>query len=212
MKPFGNKSILAIIIYISCLLLNTSCNIKECCDNMNTIVGSGELVSDTLDLTSFNQISITGQAIINVIHGDTQKVVLRAQQNILDVLTHEVNKGIFKLGTKNNSSFQTSKGIFLDIVSPEAITKTEVTGAADMTITGNKQDSFEISITGTGSLNATALEVDNCNITISGTGNCKVWVNKKLTVNISGTGTITYIGNPQIDQTISGTGRVISGN
>jgi hypothetical protein len=209
MKTTKSLSIYLIAVLSSVLILNNSCNIKECCDNSNKIVGTGDTVNENLDLAKFNQIRIIGQATINVTKGDTQKVKLTAQQNILDVLTHEVSNNNFTLGTKENCSIETSKGILLDVVTPEAITKIDITGAADMKISGDKQEAFEISITGSGNIEATNLEVDNCIIDITGSGSCKVKVNKKLKVTISGSGSVVYIGNPQVDQTISGSGSVI---
>jgi hypothetical protein len=212
MKTTKLLSIYLIALLFSVLMLNNSCSMKECCDNPNKIIGSGDLVTENLNLEKFDQISITGQATINVIKGDTQIVILKAQQNILDVLTHEVSNSNLSLGTKNNCSIQTSKGIFLDIATPDSITKIDITGAADMKISGDKQDAFEILITGAANIDATNLEVDNCTITITGSGSCKVKVNKKLKITISGTGSVVYIGNPQIDQTISGSGSITSGN
>jgi hypothetical protein len=212
MKTKKSLSIPLISILFSVLILNGSCNIKECCNDQNKVVGSGELIAENLDVAEFTKIDITGQATINIVKGDTQKVALRAQQNILDVLTHEVSNGTFFLGVRNGNSLQTSKGIFLDIVTPEAITKIDITGAADMKISGDKQDVFEIVITGAGNIDATNLEVDNCIINISGSGSCKVKVNKKLKVTISGSGSVIYFGNPEIEQTVSGTGSISKGN
>jgi hypothetical protein len=189
-----------------------SCDREKCCDhNSKTIIGTGDLVSKTIILGIFNHFTLEGQGSITITKGDTLHVTLRAQQNIMDVLKTEIINNALVL-SQNDNNIQTSKGIFLDIITPNAISDIDIFGAGNINISGDKQNSLNISISGTGDINAYNLEVDNCNLQMSGTGNCKVFVDKNLNISISGIGNVLYRGNPIVIQSISGIGTVASDN
>jgi hypothetical protein len=155
---------------------------------------------------------VTGAANITIIKGDTQSVKLRAQQNVLDVMVHNVDNGTLNVGYKNNYSVSTSKGIYVDVVTPNQITDVSITGAGKINISGDKQETFNAIITGAGNIDAYNLEVNNCSIIITGAGSGNVFVDKSLNVTISGAGSVTYKGHPSVSQSISGVGTVKDGN
>jgi hypothetical protein len=196
------------------VILLTSCYHKDCCPGPGPtkIIGTGDLIEQRVETTAFTKINLTGAANITVIKGDTQSVKLRAQQNVLDVTVNEVNNGDFFVGFKSNYSVTTSKGIYLDIVTPNQITDVSITGAGKLTISGDKQESFNAEITGAGEIDSYNLEVNNCSIVITGAGTGYVKVDKKLNITISGTGMVTYKGHPSVSQSISGVGAVKDGN
>jgi hypothetical protein len=205
MEPIKAHTIITALLFCAFV---PSCSDEDCCDHSNNrIVGSGGLVTKSLELASFTQFNLEGQGNITITKGDTQKVTLRAQQNILDILTTKVNSGVLSL-SNDNYDIQTSTGIFLDIVAPKAITDINITGAGNVNISGAKQDYINIVLSGVGDIDAYNLEVDNCTIKLSGVGNCKVFVDKDLNVSISGVGNVIYKGTPSVTQRISGVGSV----
>jgi hypothetical protein len=210
MKKYSNIIHLAFLVLILCFC---SCiKIENNEQDKNTIYGSGGLTTHNLSIDSFSKINLTGQAKITVVKGDTQSVAVRAQQNIFDVLDiHSSSSNLF-IGVKDNYSINTQEGIFVDIVSPTAITDVSIVGSGDLIISGSNQESFNVSITGAGNFSAYGLDVDNADINISGAAVCSVKVNKTLTIIISGAGTVKYKGNPSISQSIAGVGSVINEN
>jgi len=180
-------------------------------DDTNNITGIGDIVTDTLDLSSFHSIKNTGVANIYVTIGDTQSVVLKAQQNIIDVLTYDVNSSELEIGVKENTSIRESKGIVFEITIPE-IEKIELVGVGDFELSGDSQDELYIFLIGVGTVRAYNLEVDVCHITSTGVGNCQVRVNNTLNVTITGVGSVYYKGDPTINSTITGLGKLVDAN
>lgn len=180
-------------------------------NNVNNIVGTGDVVSKTVNLPPFH--SITNVAIydVNVTKGSPQKVVLKAQQNIIDVMSYEVANENLTLGFEENISVTTSKEVEADIIIAE-INNISSVGAGKFELSGTKQYELNINITGAGNVEAYKLEVDTCYVTITGTGNCEVNVNNLLNVTISGVGNVYYKGNPTIISNITGTGTIINDN
>jgi hypothetical protein len=176
------------------------------------IVGKGELISHQLDVDKFSKVSITGQATINVVYGDTLSVKVRAQQNIYEMLDLRVTNGHFAIGVKENKSISTNKGIYIDIVSPSAIEDIVITGAGAVSFSNGKQQKLNISVAGAATINAFSLEAENVKVSIVGSAQCEVKATKNLDIFISGTGTVKYKGQPSISQSIAGLGSVINEN
>ena len=180
------------------------------CDN-GRITGHGEIVSQTVTVSPFHSIKNIGIADIYITKGDIQEITLYAQPNIIDLITYEVLDGELVLSIEKNVSIESSKGISIDITTPE-IRKVTSMGTSFMKLSGYGQGKLYVDNTGTGSINAFGLEVDTCYVNLTGTGSCKVYVNELLNVVITGTGSVYYRGYPEIISHITGLGRVINSN
>ncbi len=196
----------SIYLILAVSILTTMCEMDD------VVIGKGELVDNTIELSSFNKISIEGQASVSVAYGDTQKVTITAQQNIFEAMNNHVSNGKLFIDYKEHTSVQSSKGIIVKIISPTAITDFSVDGSGDLIISGKPQDVFNTEINGSGSVNAYDLEVCNVSISIDGSGNCKVKATKTLDVEINGSGTVSYKGSPKVTQSISGSGSLKDAN
>jgi hypothetical protein len=184
-----------------------------CEDGLNNIkvIGTGPIVTRNLDLASFNKIEHTGVANFYITIGSPQSVVLKAQQNIIDVMTYEVVNQSLKVGHEKNVSIEDHEEIRFEITMP-AINNIELTGAGDFVLSGDEQDELTITLTGVGNIKAYQMKVGTCNITFTGVGGCEVYVNNELNVIISGVGNVCYKGNPTINLTITGLGQLINAN
>ena len=180
-------------------------------DNINRVVGTGPLVTKTFTLAEFSKIENTGVADIYVTLGSPQSVVLKSQQNVIDVMTIGVITDVLQIGLHENVNIQQADSIRFDITIPE-ISSVTLTGVGDYILSGDYQEELAISLTGVGTVKAFDLEVGTCNISITGVGDCEVNVRNELIVNITGVGDIYYKGNPNIDQSVSGVGRLIDAN
>ena len=182
------------------------------------IVGIGDVITQTVSLSSFSSISNSIPANINVTVGNPQEIVVRAQQNIIDVMVFKVEDSEFRLDFDENVSVTASKRIEVDITVAEInrITSTGVanflTGWANFLLSGPKQDEMSINISNLVNVEAYELEVDVCSINMAGFAHCKVKVNNILNAVLTGIGSVFYRGNPTINATTSGIGKVIDDN
>ena len=211
------KTYLATFIIVIIFLIGfTSCDNDNNITNNNnnntvTVIGTGNVVSDTITLAAFHSVSNLASFDIKITKGSPQQVILKAQQNILDVVTYQVNNGQLDLGIQNNVNIQTSQGLKAEIIIPE-ISRVGIIGAGDFDLSGGHEDVLYIDITGAGNVMAYNLNVDTCYITTTGVGNCFVKVNNLLSITITGVGSIYYKGSPSINQIITGVGSVIDDN
>ena len=202
-----------LLILIALMFNYFGCNSEEIVTTSNKIqvVGSGPVDSMTVSLPTFHSITNIATFDINVTKGSPQRVVLRAQQNILNVMTYTVVNGELILGFQDNVNVTTSEEVSADITVAE-INNATIVGAGNYTLNGAQQNRLGFYITGVGNVESYNLAVDTCNIVITGVGNCRVRVNSLLNVTITGVGNVYYKGNPTIISTITGTGSIINDN
>lgn len=202
------------IIYLATIALlaltQTGCE-EDSEPNPETITGTGPVVTKTLELQAFNKIELTGAANFYINIGSPQSVVLSAQQNIIDVMSTNVEAETFKVGLKNNVSIGTHEEIRFDITVP-SMTKILLSGVGDFELSGSDQNELTVIITGVGDIRAYEMKVRYCNISVIGVGNCQVNVLNGLTASITGVGNIYYKGNPSISSTVTGVGQIVNSN
>ena len=204
--------------FIACVLTGILIVFFIGCDKDNVtdsgtiqIVGTGGVVTKTVNLSAFHSITNIAMTSVKVTKGTPQQVVLKAQQNILDVITYEIDNGELTLDFEEGVTVSTSREIEAEITIAEINGVTSI-GVGNFELTGARQNTLNINIIGAGNVEAYNLEVDTCYVTVTGAGNCRVRVNGLLEVIITGTGIVFYKGHPTIGISITGTGSVIDDN
>ena len=201
-------------IYLTIIALLTIV-ITGCEEDSNpdpeVITGTGPVVTNTLELPSFNKIELTGTADFNITIGSPQSVVLSAQQNIIDVMSIKVEGETLKVGLKSNVSISSPEGIHFDITVP-SMTKILLAGAGNFELSGSDQNELSVIITGVGDIRAFDMRVRYCNISVVGVGNCQVNVINGLAASITGVGNIYYKGSPTISSSVTGVGQIVNSN
>lgn len=180
-------------------------------DTTRNVIGTGPIVSKTLILDEFSKIENTGVADIYVTLGSPQFVLLKAQQNIIDIMTIGVVSDELKIGLENGVNIEKAEEIRFDITIPE-ITSLILTGVGDYILSGDYQEELTIILAGVGYVRAFDLEVGTCNISITGVGDCEVHVKNEMIVTIFGVGNVYWKGHPDISSSISGVGALIDAN
>jgi len=199
------------LLAASLLFAYYGCDTDGDLDNNKKVIGTGPVVTEILDLSSFHMIENTGVANVYVTLGSPQTVILKAQQNIIDVLTYEVINNTLKIGFEENISIENTVEIRFDIVINE-ISDIGLLGVGSFELSGDYQDELSISLIGVGHVNAYDLDVGICTISSTGVGDCRVRVQDELYATITGVGNIYYKGNPSINQNITGVGQLINDN
>lgn len=214
-----NPVFIAVLLVLSLAL---SCN-KE------TITGSGNIISEDRETTTFSQISNEGIIDVTITQGDSRSVTILADDNIIDRVKTEVINGELMLYLEGEN--------FRDISARATITTTRLTGirnsgtgkisandledevnfaiynsgTGDIILNGSAEN-LMLENEGTGTIYAFEFPVENAVLTIIGSGNCEVYCSESLDVYIEGSGNVLYKGNPTIEVEIKGSGEVINTN
>ena len=196
-----------------------------------SVSGEGPRVTKTIDLDDFTGIGLSLGADVHLEQGSKQKVTIKAQQNIIDLIQKEVRGGEWKIGFEKGINLRRHDGIDIYITIPTvdklaiagsgSITgkndfknvkdlEVSIAGSGDVELSGSGDD-LEISIAGSGNVELADFETNDCDVSIAGSGDCEIHVNGSLYVSIAGSGDVKYRGNPaKVKSKVAGSGDVRS--
>ena len=214
----------AIAVWVSalCVLTGGCGSSGDSCAN-----GSGPIISQTLDLSGLTGVDFQTAGAVTVALGTTQQVMVRGEENIINLLKTDVINGIWEIGFDecvNNIS-----ELRIDITVPEFDSAelsgagtinaetdsnqfdTTLTGAGTITITGGSTQ-HNVTLEGSGTIEAFGMVATEATVDLAGEGTIRVRANERLTVDLSGAGAVFYKGDPMLDIRISGAGEVVDAN
>lgn len=197
----------------------------------NGVSGEGKRVTKTLDLDEFTGIGVSIGAEIHLRQGSKQKVEIKAQQNIIDLIDKEVRNDKWRVRLEKGTNLKRHDGIDVYITLPmidelsvsgsgSIVGETDfknlddlevsIAGSGDVTLDGSGED-LEVSIAGSGDVDMAGFKVDDCEVSIAGSGDCEINVSGSLQVSIAGSGDVKYKGDPdKVKSSIAGSGDVRS--
>ena len=192
------------------------------------ISGEGPLVKKELNLENFNKIGLAVGGEVFLSRGNTQKVIVEGQENIINNIETDVDNG--KWSIEFDRKANDYKKLTFYITVPE-ITGLSIAGSGrittedtfgqtskmNMSIAGAGTIEFngstanlKVSIAGSGTVKAEDLQAENGKVSIAGSGNCYIHVNDQLNVSIAGSGDVRYKGSPSVKSSIAGSGNISS--
>lgn len=204
--------------------------ILSACDS-RCVEGGGTLVEYDLDVSSFDQISVSGPININITQGSTQAVTIQAEPEIYGVMEPRVKNGELIIDFENRSCIQTDLGITLNVTVSD-LKRIEVSGTSMIQSIGDLElDHLTVKVSGTADVGLSGSAVsqsydvsgviiasnfdfvtEDTSIDISGSGNMEVNCTDNLDVDVSGSATIKYKGSPKVTQKASGTINLVNSN
>ncbi|MNV34669.1 hypothetical protein D3C71_1260960 [compost metagenome] len=220
---------LKIPIVLTLVAIGIAVSFTSCKKHLfNSIKGKGETVTETRNLSGFNKISLSINADVIYVQDSVYFVEISAQQNVLNVITTEINAGNLKI--ESSRWIRKHDGIKIKIHSPDLRAmdlsgsgnmesssdilttglELNVSGSGNITLASVHSNELEVKISGSGNISVSSGEVTNQKATISGSGNVKM---SDLTANnsdakISGSGSISIWAVDQLKATISGSGDI----
>ena len=195
----------------------------------DTIVGSGNLVSQEREVSSFDRINNNGIINIELNQGDSQFVEITADDNVIDRVRTEVVNGELLVYLDGDSfrdirinavittnSIKGIRNIGTGDVSASNILGNEDftlynSGTGTITLEGSA-NSLDVYNEGSGDIKAFEFPVDVAEVQLIGSGNCEVHCTDSMNVFIDGSGNVYYKGQPGIQVSIEGSGKVIDSN
>ena len=192
--------------------------------------GSGNVVTETRDVSGFHAIDISYPAQVRVKQGSKESLEIEAEDNLLPGLKTQVKNGVLDIFYKptNGKHVNPTKTVKITIVVKD-LTSVDFTSAGDLTIENLKTNALDVSLSGAGNLKLNKILVkalgvdlsgagsmsasgtaDDLNLNISGFGDFKGTDlhSKDAQVDISGAGSATTWVDNNLDAQISGAGSI----
>lgn len=193
-------------------------------DGGDSVGGSGDLVTESREVSGFDEIAVFGSGEVVVDVTGTESLSIEAEDNIMPLLTTEVRNSVLELEVEGNVS--PTRDITYTITAA-TLTGVSIAGSGDVTATGVESDEFGVEIAGSGDVSpvgtAGALSIEiagsgrfqgedlvaaTATVDVAGSGDVVVNATDELAVDIAGSGSVVYLGNPTVDQSVSGSGEV----
>lgn len=156
------------------LLLLTSLSLSACrIPFINVVRGSGNVISESREVSGFDEIRLNGAGRLVITQGDTEYLEIEAEDNILPELTSDVSGSTLVLGYQDKfwrKSVIPTKEILYTLTVTDLFAIT-FNGAADLEMAAFETSSLAITINGAGKVNIDDLMADSVSVTINGTGN-----------------------------------------
>jgi hypothetical protein len=167
--------------------------------------GYGEITTEQRFLNDFNKIDLNISGNVYISQGDTQSVVISAQQNIINTIETNVMNNELEIEFDECISFHDGIEIFITIKDFESL---QVSGSGSFLSEGHiDADFLELIIDGSGEINLGDLLVEEKIISmINGSGNISLAgpeSTKTHNIEINGSGNIYAYGLPTINTNIN---------
>jgi len=182
-----NKTILTLSLFIIGSILLSACQLPF----VDVVRGSGELVTQTRDVGTFDGIRLDGIGRLVITQGSRVSLEIQAEDNIIEELTSEVQGNTLVLGYQDQTWLRTIIPTKIVVYTLTVTDLSEVifNGAGELEINALDTDSFSIEINGAAKIDIDELTTDNLVVEIDGTGTVSIAGNTNTQdVNIQGAG------------------------
>jgi hypothetical protein len=164
-------------------------NLSACTIDM--ISGSGRLITETRQVSGFNEIVFSAIGDVTVTQGATEGLTIDAEDNIMPKIVTEVRGNQLYIGFDRQNwqdIIRPTKGIKFTLAAKN-LSLIEMDGVGSITAPSLETDALTVKIGGAGSINLTDLSASSLSVIMGGAGNVEISgkVNS-LTATMSGVG------------------------
>ncbi len=135
------------------------------------VIGSGHVVSETRNVSGFHGVELSSSGDVIVTQGDTEGLVIEAEDNILPLLETTVDaKGVLRLGFKEHSGSVSFKKPLIFKLSVKTLDKVVLAGSGDLRAASLTTDKLSIELPGSGDVTIGHLKTDTLKADVTGSG------------------------------------------
>jgi Putative auto-transporter adhesin, head GIN domain len=178
----------------------------------NDIRGSGVAAAQERTVPPFTALDLAGSSAVTVSIGEKQAVVVRADDNLIDFVTTDVQRNTLVLGTVGSFAARSPMTVEVTVpaletvvLSGSGIVRVEglsaeqltvhVPGSGLLSITGTAEQ-LDVSLSGAADVRLQKLVARDVVATLSGSGRLLVHATRSLDASVPGSGVIVYGGDP----------------
>ncbi len=216
------------IIFKLVVLVVLALLITACCA---TIQGSGNVITEPRQVSSFDRVSFSGSGEVIVTQGQHESLTVEAEDNIMPHITTKVKHRTLVLGFKRGdwwNAIRPTKPIKYNL-SVKDIVGFDISGSGSISAASIKSDDMELDVSGSGNVVIGSLTAEILKTRISGSGKCDLsgqvmkqaidisgsgkyrarkLDSKMVTAEISGSGNVSVWVRDKLDVKISGSAKV----
>jgi len=185
-----NQSILLAILILAALVLS-ACGTVVLQGNRNAVRGSGKVVEETRAVSGVTGVELATLGTLNIKVGDTESLLIKAEDNLMEHIETEVIGGKLRIGTPDNVNLDPKRSVkyTLTVTSLDTIV---ISSSGDIQAPDLEAGKFSITIRSSGNLEMGVLNADTLEVDISSSGNLDIGGGQVKTQNITINGSGKY--------------------
>lgn len=195
------------LILTSGLVVALSIGLSGC--GVFGVRGSGDLITESRDVAGFDEIILEGSGTVLVSVTGEESLDIEAEDNLMPLLTSEVEDGRLILGSRE--AISPTRGIRY-MVTVASLSGLSIQGSGEIDVFGVEADTLEVVISGSGEMVLTDMTVGDFLVRISGSGDL-IAAGSAADLNITVSGSGAYAGEDLLSGTatvvVSGSGNVV---
>jgi hypothetical protein len=198
MKPTSTSRRLALVVFAALVAAGTA--------NAETVNGSGRMATDDRPLAHFSAVALALPAQVEVRLGDSESVVVEADDNLLPLIETSVEKGALRIrGARDNLELK-AHALHI-VVNAKQVERLSLGGSGSIAAEVLRAPQLQFNIGGSGSIDVGRAECESAAASLGGSGNLKVAGKAKtLNVKIGGSGAVLAGGLQASDVAVSTAG------
>ncbi len=158
MKKYLLNSMTGVAITLSLMMVT----ISGCTYALDGIKGNGKVVKQERSVSGFSAIEVGGAFKVYLTQGDEEKLIVEADENLLEVIETEVVGRILKISTKEDIRNSEALNIYITF---KELSEMEISGACNLESTNKLSfDNLELDFSGASdvmlTLSASSIEMD----------------------------------------------------
>lgn len=180
------KRLLSFLLLLGVILTVTACT--------SIVRGSGDLITETRQVSNFDRIVLSGSGDVIVTQGGSESLTIETDDNVMEHVRAEVENGELQLGFEPGVNIVSYTRLVFNV------------GVDDL---------IGLAISGSGDIESDSVETDDLAVSISGSGDVQIadLTAGEVRANISGSGEIYLSGDAAAqDVSISGSGKYLAGD
>ncbi|WP_338241775.1 head GIN domain-containing protein [Aurantiacibacter hainanensis] len=192
------------------------------------IEGSGNVVQRELAMGDFRRLELNGPMNVELRQGATPRLVVIAEDNLIDLIEAETSGGTLSLGTRG--SFRTNAGL-RGVLTVPSLDEATIKGSGDIDVDGwNAQalalrvmgsgdnrlrgavDTVDAHVMGSGDMDLRGASIREATARVNGSGDIRLGSLDRLVARVAGSGDIDAGEVRSVDQSVNGSGdiRIVS--
>lgn len=198
------------LLVLGVFLVSIAANAQWSSNDNNKIKGNGNVVSQTRSTSDYDEIKVGGSFDVDLVSGKEGKIIIKGEENLLNVIKVEVVDNILKIYVEKGSNIKPSLGKKIEVTIPfEKISAVSLAGSGNIeSKDAIKNDKFSAKLSGSGNFNLN-VDSNDLELNLSGSGNIHLKGNSdSLTTKLAGSGNIdaTNLKAKKVTANVSGSG------
>jgi hypothetical protein len=180
----------------------------------NSVMGSGEIVTQEIDIESFDRVTLEGFGSVFITQGQTEELSVETDNNLISLLDIRVRGRELKLGLKRGYDIRPTRAVSFHLTVRE-LSAIELSGSGDFYVDSLQADHLAVSVQGSGNIDIQSLTADDLAIGLNGSGNITIGKLdvKTVATSLQGSGNIQLEGKTEAeDVKVGGSGNYLAGD